>query len=129
MINANIARAAIKRLMPGKEGCVLYSRSLASIDGPALYTAYTIPYSRFAPRTFAEDGSPVVASSLPTADWKTGQDALDAVSAPNPKPGDIVGRTSDSTFWLIGSGIKNSLLQQYWDCPVTQWKGGTPATS
>lgn len=128
MLNASQARAAIKRLMPGKEACTLYSRSLASIDGPARYTAYSLPYCRFAPRTFSEGGNPVAASSLPTADWKTGQDSLDAASAPNPKPGDIIGR-ADGTFWVLMEGIRNSLFQQFWDCPAQQWKGGTPATT
>lgn len=119
MIDRLRVRAAVRRLMPGAEAVTLYVRS--SGDARASYASYAIDRARIWHPASTESGNPVVSSSLPTAKWKFGRESLEAVNAPDPKIGDVIGR-SDGTLWLI-ERITNSLLGEYFDLDTQRWKG------
>lgn len=125
MINKSMVRARLKLLTPNLEAATLYSR------GPgqdATFTAYSLPFARFTGGTLSESQAPgVTLSTLPTGSWRITQQALDADSSPDPKVGDIIGRTSDSTYWLV-LNIQNSLFEQFWAVDVQQ-QMEAPATS
>lgn len=120
----NAGKAAAMRLIQarGCEAATLYSRSLASVESTASWTAYSLARARMVPPSRDEATRGVTTSALPVAQWHVPQASLDLAGAPAMKPGDVIKRDSDSTLWLVES-VRSDLYEAWHEAQTAQYKG------
>jgi hypothetical protein len=106
VINRAMARAAIRRLMPGPEAVTLKVRGVADA-----FTSYSLGAAQRRQWDLSEDQGDAVTTPVFRLRWAIRQETLDAVSAPRPKPGDVI-LDSSSVSWVV-QDTASSLFDSY----------------
>lgn len=109
MIDRAMARALIASLMPGAEAVTLRVRSATDT-----FTSYSLAAAQRRQWNLAEDQGDAVTTPVFRIRWAVRQETLDAVSAPRPKPGDVI-RDSSNVDWIV-QDTASSLFDSYHVC-------------